>query len=406
MTSARSFTFASSVLRWGAGLVIGLVLAAAAFELTLRAFELSPWWRVLPAVHAQFDAPDPNLGYAHRPGVRGLWIRENRAFVSINSQGLRDRERTQRPAPGTVRIAVAGDSITEAMQVDENDLFTIRAETGLSRPGHPVEVLNFGLSGALPLQQLLFISERGLPMGIDAAVFIFAISDFLNDFMRDDRVLPAYVEDSAGDLVIGYKFRNRRSQYLADRWVGRAFFWLVDHSRLIDALYIRAKLGFLNTEQAAAPRIAGDSTCSDQHSNLVALDKLWHGEPQWAARRMDKFLSDVPKYLKERPAMFILRGFSLPDGMCPTDDALRTKVVAEARKKIEAAGIAFVDLDAVTLDKMGGDSTGFQRLGGWGAKLGYGHLNSWGHQIYADVLADAVRSHFAQLLHRNQAATQ
>jgi hypothetical protein len=394
------------MLRWGAGLMIGLVLAAALFELTLRAFELSPWWRILPAVHAQFDAPDPDLGYAHRPGVRGLWIRENRAFVSINSQGLRDRERAQHPAPGTVRIAVAGDSITEAMQVDESDLFTLRAEKSLSQPSHPIEVLNFGLSGALPLQQLLFVSERGLPLGIDAGVFIFSASDFLNEFMRDDRVLPAYVEDPAGNLVIGHKFRNRRSQHLAELWIGRAFFWLVDHSRLIDALYIRAKFGFLTTDQPAVPRIAGDSTCLDQHANLVALDKLWHGEPQWATRRVDKFLSDVPKYLKDRPAMFILRGFSLPDGTCPADDSLRTKVVAEARKKIEAAGIAFVDLDAVTLDKMDGDSTGFQRLGGWGARLGYGHLNSWGHQIYADVLSDAIRLHFPQLLRRNQAATQ
>lgn len=403
MTSIRSSTFVSKSLRWGGGVLLGLVLAATIFEVTLRAMEASPWWRVLPVVHAQFDGPDKEIGYAHRPNVQGLWIRENRAFVRINAQGLRDRPRTQLPAPGTVRIAVAGDSITEALQVDENDLFTLRAEQKLSRHGRDVEVLNFGLSGALPLQQLLFIADRGLPMGIDAAVFIFSAADFFNELMRNDGILPAYVENTSGELVIGRGYRNRRSHRLADQWIGRAFFWLVDYSRVADALYIRAKYGFLPVDQAKAPPpVAAREACGEIRANIMASQRLWaSGEPHWAARRVDRFLSDVPKFLQGKPTIFMLSGIGLPDRACTTETDLRARVVAQARAKIEAAGIAFVDLDMATLAKMGGDEGGFQKLSGFGARLGSGHLNPWGHEIYSEALTDAITSRFSNLLRRD-----
>ena len=404
MKSTRSSISVFETLRWGGRCLLGLLLAGAIFEVALRAIEISPWWRVLPAVNAQFDRPDLNLGYAHRPGVTGLWICENRAFVRINAQGLRDRPRTQLPVPGTVRIAVTGDSITEAMQVPEHDLFTLRAERTLSRSGHPVEVLNFGLSGALPLQQLLFVSEKLSSMGIDAAVFVFDASDFLNNFVRNDRLLPAYVEDASGKLVIGHMFRNRRSQRWANRWIGRAFFWLVDHSRVIDALYIKVKFGFMQEEQGRATPTAVQSPCVAEHALLLKKQELWQdGEPHWAARRLARFLSDVPKYLHSKPAIFLLRGFGRPNSACPANVALRKQVVSEARAKIEAAGIAFVDLDMALLAKMDGDESGFDKLAGFGASLGHGHLNAGGHKMYAEVLADAIRLYFSLLLRHDTA---
>ena len=403
MTSTRSSTFVFKSLRWGGGVLLGLVVAAAVFEVTLRAMEVSPWWRVLPAVHAQFDGPDRDLGYAHRPNVQGLWIRENRAFVRINAQGLRDRQRTQLPDPGTVRIAVAGDSITEAMQVDEDDLFTLRAERKLSSAGRQVEILNFGSSGALPLQQLLFVAGRGLPMEIDAAVFIFSAADLLNEFMRNDRVLPAYVENASGKLEIGRAYRNRLSHRLADQWIGRGFFWLVDHSRVANALYIRARSGFSTAEPARGRPPAPGAVCDEINASAMAQVRLWaEGEPQWAARRLDQFLTDVPKLLQGKPTMFMLTGFGLPDRSCPGAMERRAQAVAQARTKVEAAGIRFVDLDMATLTKMGNER-GFQALGGWGVRLGYGHLNPWGHEIYAQVLTYAISARFSNLLRRDSA---
>lgn len=373
--------------------LIGLVLGAALLELTLRAMAASPWWRVLPAVQAQIDGPDPETGYGHRPNVEGLWLRENRAVVRINAQGLRDRPRATVPPPGTIRIAVAGDSITEALQVDEHDLFTLRAEENLRQRGWPVEVLNFGLSGALPLQQLLFIADRGLPMGIDGAVFTFTAADFLNQMMRDDRVLPAYVDTPSGDLAIGRSYRERRSHRLAETWIGKAFFWSVDNSLVLNALYIRLKQGFLLQQQDPGTRAATASVvgCDAVMPVLSQAEQLWiKGEPLWAARRLDRFLDDVGKVLGGKPAMFLLSGFPLPGPQCVAENGLRARVVAQVKTRLERAGFVFVDLEAAVAQKRrdSGDPARQMSFGKGGD--GGGHLNPWGHRIYAEVLTDAI----------------
>jgi hypothetical protein len=396
MTSTRSSTSVSRRLRWAGALLLGFMMAAGVFELALRAMAASPWWRVLPTVSTQFDGPDAELGYAHRPNVEGLWVRENRALVRINAQGLRDRPRSNAAEPGTMRIAIAGDSITEALQVDESDLFTLRTEEKLRRMSKNVEVLNFGLSGALPLQQLLFVRSRGLPIGVDAAVFIFSAADFLNPLMRNDHFLPAYVDTPSGDVAVGRSYLERRSHRLAETWVGQTFFWIVDHSLVANAIYTRLKLRLLPDLPTGVTSAAARNVCAELRDNLDAQSRLWGaGEPAWAARRVNRFLSDVPKLLEGRPAVFMLSGFGSPTTRCPAEMQIRAEVVSRARSIIESRGIHFVDLESAILEKMP-DENGFHRLGGFGARLGYGHLNPWGHEIYAQVLTEVLASKMLQ----------
>ncbi len=72
--------------------------------------------RVLGISYPYFYIPDPITGYAHKPGAEGLWHKEGNAYIRINSAGLRDREHDLKKHAGTFRIAVLGDSYTEAMQ--------------------------------------------------------------------------------------------------------------------------------------------------------------------------------------------------------------------------------------------------------------------------------------------------
>lgn len=357
----------------------------------------SPWWRVLPAVSAQFDAPDPDLGFAHRPNVEGLWLRENRVRVRINANGLRDRPRDAVAAPGAVRVAVAGDSITEAFQVDESDLFTLRAERSLNARGLPFEVLNFGLSGATPLQQLLFVARRGLPLGVGGAMMLTSASDFLATLTADDSVLPAYVKDSSGNLVIGRAYRERRSHRMAERWPGRLFFWLVDHSLVANMLYLRMNLGLLPDSLAPRRGSAAEDQCAPARSNLEKLDALFSaGEPQWAGTRLNRFLADIPNLLEGRPVVLAARGLGVP-ASCPGVEPLQQQVVERARAKFENAGIGFVDFDSAVNAKMR-DAADRSRMYGFGRNLGTGHLNSYGHEVYSQVLADIVTQRFARLL--------
>jgi hypothetical protein len=402
MTSTRSFISGSKMLRKSAAIVLGFILAGIIFELTLRAMAASPWWRVLPAVQAQFDAPDSETGYAHRPHAEGLWLRENRVMVRMNAQGLRDRPRSLVPAPGTLRIAVAGDSVTEAFQVEESGLFTLRAEKKLREHGISAELLNFGLSGALPLQQLLFVKHRGLPLQIDAAVFIFNAADFLNPLMRSDSILPAYIEGANGELVIGRGYRTRRSHQLVDGWIGRAFFWGVDHSLVLNSLYTRVKLGLIPTMPGGAhPAVAADP-CSQVNADLISQEQLWgSGEPSWAGRRLERFLMDVREFLQNRPVIFMLQGFGNSQGRCAAEIERRTRLIERVRARLESAGIRFVDMSQ-EINRRLKDPADFRKMSGFGVHIGGGHLNTFGHQVYADVLTDVVLALAANI----QAATR
>ena len=61
---------------------------------------------------------DPLLGWSLRPGAGAWEADEGVAWSKINSHGFRDRERSLNKPPGVYRIAVLGDSGTEARQVD------------------------------------------------------------------------------------------------------------------------------------------------------------------------------------------------------------------------------------------------------------------------------------------------
>ena len=99
--------------------------------------------------------PDPQLGWRHIPGAATHWVEEGDGHVRINSLGMRDVERTVAKPAGVFRIAVFGDSMTEAVQVDLGQTFTQLLEHRLTQRGLRVEVLNFGVNGYSPLQGYL-----------------------------------------------------------------------------------------------------------------------------------------------------------------------------------------------------------------------------------------------------------
>lgn len=105
--------------------------------------------------------PDPELGWWHIPGSKQHWLEEGDGWVEINSLGLRDVERTIAKPPGVFRIAVFGDSMTEAVQVNLEQTFCQLLEARLRALGLYVEVLNFGVSGYSPLQEYLLYKRIG-----------------------------------------------------------------------------------------------------------------------------------------------------------------------------------------------------------------------------------------------------
>ncbi|MGB7846170.1 MAG: SGNH/GDSL hydrolase family protein [Candidatus Acidiferrum sp.] len=112
----------------------------------------------------QLYAPDRGRGWVLRPGVSGVLAGENREFIRINSHGFRDQERTYDKPANSVRIAVLGNSWTEALQVPLDKTFCSVLERKLTErscySSERVEVLNFGVAGYSTAQELLTVQQE------------------------------------------------------------------------------------------------------------------------------------------------------------------------------------------------------------------------------------------------------
>jgi len=189
-----------------------------------------------------FFAWDPHTAVAPRPGAQGLWhASEYDVFVHINSQGLRDREHALQKPPNTFRIAVLGDSYTEALQVPmEKDYSSVleRELTGCpSLQGKSVEVMNFGVNSFTTAQELLRLRERVWPYSPDLVILAF---DTGNNVYKNSRALqkdpsrPYFVERD-GKLVLDDAFV--RVPGAQARWLWNYLSsWSIKHSRLLQVI--------------------------------------------------------------------------------------------------------------------------------------------------------------------------
>src|SRR5580700_5267402 len=100
---------------------------------------------------ASFYLPESARGYALRPGAEGWNVKEHENFVRINSRGLRDREHDFNRPANTIRVAILGDSVTEAMEIPLESAYFEQMERELntvcSQYDRNVEVISFGVGG-------------------------------------------------------------------------------------------------------------------------------------------------------------------------------------------------------------------------------------------------------------------
>ncbi len=138
-------------------------IAVGAVFLVLLLFELG-----LRATGAKYESSfyesDPVLYMALRPKAEGWEVKEGENFVRINSWGMRDVEHSLTPSPGTLRIALLGDSMVAAHQVPLDKtmarVLEAKLQSQIGSAGHSVEVLNFGVGGYTLAQEFLLLQNR------------------------------------------------------------------------------------------------------------------------------------------------------------------------------------------------------------------------------------------------------
>ncbi|HUF29598.1 MAG TPA: hypothetical protein VMM77_02965 [Gemmatimonadaceae bacterium] len=105
--------------------------------------------------------------------------------LSTNRWGMRDKEYEQTPAPGSVRLAVMGQSYVMGESVADGETFESILEDRLNIDLNPLtgaryEVLNFAVSWQHPTIQLLLLESKVLSFRPNAALFVGHLRDPVN----------------------------------------------------------------------------------------------------------------------------------------------------------------------------------------------------------------------------------
>jgi lysophospholipase L1-like esterase len=168
---------------------------------------------------------DKVTGFAAFENKHVTWRKEGFGRGCYNSSGFNDVERSLQKPPGTTRIAVVGDSLTEAIQVDPDKNFCYLLEQNLNSDaqGKHYEVLNCGSSaynvGQMYLRMKDFVFKFHpdvvvLPIRVDAVTAMVPCPTGGITCCR-----PDFDVDKNGNLVVDYKNQNAWRNSPDGKWM-------------------------------------------------------------------------------------------------------------------------------------------------------------------------------------------
>ncbi len=174
-----------------------LALIALGFTIALGIADLGV--RIANHWYPYFYCYDQYRGWGLEPGAHGWYGREGASWVRINHDGFRGPDYTKAKPPGTVRVAVIGDSYVQAIQVAEDETFTSvigrRLKDCPALAGKKIEAMNFGVDGYGTAQELITLRRKVWDYSPDIVVLaIFLGNDIRNNspVLEGDLCRPFY----------------------------------------------------------------------------------------------------------------------------------------------------------------------------------------------------------------------
>lgn len=163
-------------------LLVAILFGCVAMEVGLRVifahsldFSMEMWKY---AVQLKRPVANPQLSFAHAPNRSAFLMG---ALVSINSQGLRDREFSFEKPTGVYRVLILGDSTTFGWGVRIEDTAAKQLEKKLNEhlpPGYDkAEVINAGVGNYDTVQEVTYYETIGWQYNPDLVVLVFFIND-------------------------------------------------------------------------------------------------------------------------------------------------------------------------------------------------------------------------------------
>lgn len=138
------------------GLLAALVLGEAAVRSQFLTVE--PKRRFEPVGPFRLD---PELGYGHEPGYRGVWIEHTEVVpVTLNSDGMRSPEATPARLGAPVRVLCLGDSVMFGRGVGDADTVPARLEALLEERGVETAAFNAAVVGHGSWQERVLLERH------------------------------------------------------------------------------------------------------------------------------------------------------------------------------------------------------------------------------------------------------
>jgi len=372
------------------GLVLGSIFFSVfIFEIVLRAVGFSqPIWH----------QPDARLGWGLRPGAAALYTAEGRAYVRINAAGQRDVEHTLDKPDGVYRIAVIGDSYSEAMQVDRDKAFWALlperlAACGFAK-GRAIEALNFGVAGYGTAQEYIELQTDAMRYQPDLVLLQFTTGNDVrnNSFaLEPEKDQPFYHLAADGRLHLDASFAAE------PKFRGRTSFLSETVRKVTDKSRVFQLIRFVKESTFIQPAHAGVEQGLEAAVLAPPRDPLW--DEAW--RVTEGLITMTADYARRNGARFAL--VSVPYAIqAHPDRAQRERVQA----KLGVQDLLYPDRRLAALaEKDGFDAVllaqGMLRAaqekdaplyGFANTQLGFGHWNENGHRVAAGLIAQSLCS--------------
>ncbi len=356
-------------------LVLGIALSLLLAEVGLR----------LAGFHPSFVVPDRTIGSRWRANAPYRWTVGGFSEGRINSDGWRDREYAMQKPPGTTRILFCGDSYVAGMEVPLDSTFHKRLERALEAeapPGHHVEVMGMGRGGMGTAQEYLVYRKWGAAYHPDVVAVLFVLNDWGDNWAPMwSGVHRPYLVASGDSLRIDTSFVDTPSYRSTERLAP-----LKNMSSLINLVAkVRSDMRARYHPDSGEAGIISDSgwygvwnfNVSPPADSLPAF--------RLTTRILERFARDVERD-GHRFVVFVsgaaeieaapLLAKRAADPTFDRDKGFRWLAAEGARRGFEVVPLT-PDFRAVS-------ATG-RRL--WvGSGDGYGHWNSAGHAVAAEVM--------------------
>ena len=370
-------------------LFFGLLTGIIFFEISLRTIENSSLWRIFPVVEPILGEPDKKIGYKFTPYQEGIWLKENRVKVKINSIGIRDISYKD-DFKSFFKIVLTGDSIVEALQVSEDYVFENITERNLDNfMNKDFRIFNLSKSGDGPLRQLVTLEEIGFDLDPDLAIFFSSYSDFLSGELLDDTIAPGYRVRKGGNIERSYSFRNRWQIEKSESRLFKYGLNAIKKSPTLRMIYFKSKEDFrrllgINKNKALIANAISDKCFKKEIDRFSYFLKEENNDLN--LQILKYFIKDLKRSTKNKklPLIYIVDSIPIPEKSCIEQISARKDAVNNLNSIFNQNNIKFVDFNNLIKKK-------FDSLSNSDLKYSGGHLNYLGHQIYSEAFSYLIK---------------